>query len=102
MEFDPAGSNVLRLKLGQAQEWQIHSVTGAPHPFHIHVNPIEVITKDAQKNIIDRVWRDTIVVLKGRDVYFRTRYDRYIGRSVLHCHNLLHEDMGMMQAVEII
>jgi len=31
----------------------------------------------------------------------RTRYQRYIGEYVLHCHILDHEDQGMMQNVEI-
>ena len=31
----------------------------------------------------------------------RTRYQRYIGEFVLHCHILDHEDQGMMQNVEI-
>ncbi|WP_252181311.1 multicopper oxidase family protein [Azospirillum sp. B4] len=31
----------------------------------------------------------------------RTRYERYIGEFVLHCHILDHEDQGMMQNVEI-
>ncbi|WP_085318001.1 multicopper oxidase family protein [Derxia lacustris] len=31
----------------------------------------------------------------------RTRYERYIGEFVLHCHILDHEDQGMMQNVSI-
>ncbi|TWB36536.1 multicopper oxidase family protein [Nitrospirillum pindoramense] len=31
----------------------------------------------------------------------RTRYERYIGEFVLHCHILDHEDQGMMQNVQI-
>jgi FtsP/CotA-like multicopper oxidase with cupredoxin domain len=31
----------------------------------------------------------------------RTRYQRYIGAYVLHCHILDHEDQGMMQNVSI-
>lgn len=32
----------------------------------------------------------------------RTRYQRYIGEYVLHCHILDHEDRGMMQNVKIV
>jgi FtsP/CotA-like multicopper oxidase with cupredoxin domain len=35
-------------------------------------------------------------------VVMRTRVERYIGRFVLHCHILGHEDRGMMQLVEIV
>ena len=34
-------------------------------------------------------------------VKVRTRYQRYIGDFVLHCHILEHEDEGMMQNVRI-
>ncbi|MBQ4797513.1 multicopper oxidase domain-containing protein, partial [Pectobacterium versatile] len=35
-------------------------------------------------------------------VLLRTRYQRYIGEFVLHCHILDHEDQGMMEHVEIV
>ncbi|BBP74189.1 L-ascorbate oxidase [Pseudomonas sp. Ost2] len=59
------------------------------------------------------VWKDTLFVKsrsnptvfpKGEGVYtlyVRTRYERYIGEFVLHCHILDHEDQGMMQNVSI-
>jgi FtsP/CotA-like multicopper oxidase with cupredoxin domain len=34
-------------------------------------------------------------------VKFRTRYNKYAGEFVLHCHTLDHEDQGMMQNVVI-
>jgi hypothetical protein len=35
-------------------------------------------------------------------VHIRTRYDRYIGEYVLHCHILDHEDAGMMLNISIV
>ena len=37
----------------------------------------------------------------AQQVRFRSRNEVYIGRFVLHCHILDHEDQGMMQDVEI-
>ncbi len=37
----------------------------------------------------------------GGRVVFRSRFADYIGTWVNHCHILMHEDHGMMQAVEI-
>jgi FtsP/CotA-like multicopper oxidase with cupredoxin domain len=34
-------------------------------------------------------------------IIIRTRYERYIGQFVLHCHILDHEDQGMMQNITI-
>ena len=47
------------------------------------------------------VFRDTLFIQNGYLVTLRTRYDRYIGEFVIHCHILDHEDAGMMTNVEI-
>jgi FtsP/CotA-like multicopper oxidase with cupredoxin domain len=47
-------------------------------------------------------FRDTVFVENNYQVHIRTRYDRYIGEFVLHCHILDHEDAGMMLNVQIV
>jgi FtsP/CotA-like multicopper oxidase with cupredoxin domain len=123
------------LRLGGTDEWTMKSDL-ASHPFHIHVNPFQVIKIIApdgktdvsepgaidnfaidpktKKPIIDPeypglkgVWKDTLFIKnaggeKGQyTIVVRTRYERYIGDFVLHCHILDHEDQGMMQNVRI-
>ncbi|SFN24343.1 Multicopper oxidase with three cupredoxin domains (includes cell division protein FtsP and spore coat protein CotA) [Nitrosospira briensis] len=65
---------------------------------------------DPQYRALKGVWKDTIwvknLVPPGSPpgqytVVVRTRYQRYIGDFVLHCHILDHEDQGMMQNVRI-
>ncbi|KIH80449.1 multicopper oxidase family protein [Pseudomonas batumici] len=114
------------LKLGDAETWILQSAF-ASHPFHIHVNPFQIEkiigpdgvdlsepgavdktdNNDAQYAGMKGVWKDTLFV-KGKvdgsgvyTLYVRTRYQRYIGEFVLHCHILDHEDQGMMQNVSI-
>jgi FtsP/CotA-like multicopper oxidase with cupredoxin domain len=104
------------LGLGKAYEWILTS-RFVNHPFHIHVNPFEVIQWNDEEGrsllpIIDgerrTIWKDTILVRENpggseaRKIRVRARNERYIGRFVLHCHILDHEDQGMMQDVEII
>jgi FtsP/CotA-like multicopper oxidase with cupredoxin domain len=105
----PYGDTV-PLKLGAAQAWQlwVGKNQNAPgnHPFHIHVNPFEVIKRDPQGAIIKRYWKDTILVRYNIDteespLELRSRYEDFTGKFVLHCHNLNHEDAGMMKSVEI-
>lgn len=92
-----------KLPLGEAQEWHVRS-TAASHPFHIHVNPFEVLRPGALP-----VWKDTYLVrgIDTRDprdppVVLRTRYRRFTGEFVMHCHILDHEDQGMMQSMEVV
>ena len=55
------------------------------------------------------MWKDTLFIKNVAPggppgqytVVVRTRYQRYIGDFVLHCHILDHEDQGMMQNVRI-
>ncbi|MCP1766112.1 multicopper oxidase family protein [Bradyrhizobium japonicum] len=47
-------------------------------------------------------FRDTIIVENNYQIRVRTRYDRYIGEYVLHCHILDHEDAGMMANIAIV
>ncbi|TVP58296.1 MAG: copper oxidase [Halomonadaceae bacterium] len=103
--FDPHQPR--RLTLGEAQTWYLTS-TFSHHPFHIHVNPFEVIQRDSKGNIIDRYWKDTINVpqtdptdVAGSQVEIRTRYENFTGAFVFHCHILDHGDHGMMEKVII-
>ena len=105
------------LLLGNTDEWTVSVRNGGGintgHPFHIHVNPFEVLSIMGPQNPADPkspqveqltdgpVWRDTIWVPNNGTVKFRTRYDDFIGTFVQHCHILDHEDQGMMQLVDI-
>lgn len=96
-----SNNNIRELTLGTASEWALSSEL-ANHPFHIHVNPFEVERLNPLGQP-ERIWRDTLLVLQGEPpVKIRSRYERYIGKFVIHCHILDHEDQGMMQIVEIV
>jgi L-ascorbate oxidase len=73
-------------------------------------------TDDPQYPGLNGVWKDTLWIkdliedpadFPGKlatsmyTIKIRTRYQRYIGEFVLHCHILDHEDQGMMQNVQI-
>lgn len=99
---------VRQLKLDDVDEWTLTSkneVGPVSHPFHIHVNPFEVISmKDANgvEQLKSPVWRDTVILNEGWKVVMRTRYEDFTGAFVQHCHILDHEDQGMMELVEIV
>jgi len=49
------------------------------------------------------VWHDTIPVPMGQDVFLIMSFDakEQIGRFVVHCHILKHEDNGLMAPIEV-
>jgi FtsP/CotA-like multicopper oxidase with cupredoxin domain/peroxiredoxin len=97
--FSPRHANY-NATLGTAEEWRITSITER-HPFHIHVNPFQALVVEPSTGKSKWVWRDTIFVGDGESVRLRTRFERFSGRTVVHCHNLDHEDRGMMQVLRI-
>lgn len=94
--FDPDRIDLCP-RLGTAEEWTLRSSLDV-HPVHIHVNPFQVVTAAGP------VWKDTIVVTDSdpADTVVRIRFEDFPGKTVLHCHNLPHEDRGMMMAVQYI
>jgi FtsP/CotA-like multicopper oxidase with cupredoxin domain len=88
------------IKLGTAEEWEIVNETGAEHPFHIHVNHFQVVREGVPPE--EWVWQDTVSLPADGSVKIRSRFRNYAGRFLLHCHILLHSDLGMMQNVEVL
>ncbi|MFP4155230.1 MAG: multicopper oxidase family protein [Halothiobacillaceae bacterium] len=86
--------------LGSVEEWDIINVTGAQHPFHIHQGPFQVIAVNGER--VEPIWADTWPLPADGTLTIRLRFDRFDGRYVLHCHMLPHEDLGMMQVVEVV
>ncbi len=105
------------------QEWVLENYTsGVAHPFHIHINPFQVIrietpidlnTSSTYAPRDNFVWQDVIAIpaaeisddgtkINPGRVVIRQAYPDFHGTFVLHCHILAHEDRGMMQLVRIV
>jgi FtsP/CotA-like multicopper oxidase with cupredoxin domain len=106
--------------LGAVEEWTLENSTAfVAHPFHIHVNPFQVVEildpepGTTYKPSGNYIWQDVIAIPpatfnadgtvkeKGR-VTIRHRFVDFVGSYVLHCHMLAHEDRGMMQLVGVV
>jgi FtsP/CotA-like multicopper oxidase with cupredoxin domain len=48
------------------------------------------------------VWKDTLLVQGPAVTNIYTKYRDYIGKFVIHCHILDHEDLGMMEVQEVV
>jgi FtsP/CotA-like multicopper oxidase with cupredoxin domain len=104
------------MKLGGTEEWTLANDTptspagGPAHPFHIHINPFQIIQWfDPALNLPASgvpmarpwVWWDNFAIPVGGWVKMLTRFVDYTGTYVFHCHILGHEDRGMMQLVNV-
>ena len=84
-----------RVRLGETEDWELVNTGVMDHPFHLHVNPMQVISRNGRPEPY-RAWRDVVLVRSGETVRVRTRFNDFVGKSVYHCHIFDHEDLGMM------
>jgi FtsP/CotA-like multicopper oxidase with cupredoxin domain len=93
------------IPLGSVEEWTLFNTSTSSHPFHIHVNPFQVLEVNGVP-LLQPEWRDTVSIPKQvgntpGSVKIRHRFTDFKGLYVFHCHILLHEDLGMMQTVNV-
>ncbi|MBC8509689.1 MAG: multicopper oxidase domain-containing protein, partial [Chloroflexi bacterium] len=106
------------VKLGDLEMWQFTNQSGGgmgmmggmalPHPMHIHGLQFQIISREMDSSgrsnwetlsdgFVDDGWHDTVLVLPGERVKILLKFEDYEGLYLYHCHNLEHEDMGMMR-----
>jgi blue copper oxidase len=83
------------------------------HPMHLHGRQFQIhsrtmVDPDSQDSyntlkdgIVDSGWQDTFMIMPNETVQFLIRWSRHPGLFMWHCHNLPHEDMGMMRNFEL-
>ncbi|MGM0932845.1 MAG: multicopper oxidase family protein [Bacteroidota bacterium] len=83
-----------------------------PHPVHIHQVQFNVLERDTSEmdpsvwesikaGFIDEGWQDTVLLMPGMKIKVIMHFSDFKGLFLYHCHNLEHEDMGMMRNFKI-
>ncbi|CAD6881903.1 Multicopper oxidase [Methylomonas albis] len=78
------------------------------HPIHLHGQQYQILSRSTAKvkpkdyatvkdGFIDSGWKDTVLVMPGETVEIVKPFQDYKGLFLYHCHNLEHEDLGMMR-----
>jgi FtsP/CotA-like multicopper oxidase with cupredoxin domain len=84
---------------GATEIWTFINDSPFPHPVHMHAVHFHVLSRTGGRGRV-MPWetgpKDTVLVLPGESVDVIARFDAHPGLFLLHCHNLEHEDMGMM------
>ncbi|MFE9453440.1 multicopper oxidase family protein [Streptomyces sp. NPDC006739] len=89
------GRPLATARLGTTEVWRF--VTDFHHPVHLHLNHFQVVARNGRApGPYDAGWKDTIDLRPAESAEIVTRFTDHPGRYLLHCHNLEHEDMGMM------
>ena len=99
-QFDPNRIDQT-VQLGATEEWVVHNDSDVWHPFHIHVNPYQVVAINGQPVPVHG-FEDTTPVPAHGSITMRTRFRDFSGKFVYHCHILPHADGGMIGVIEVV
>jgi FtsP/CotA-like multicopper oxidase with cupredoxin domain len=84
---------------GSTEVWTFVNDSPFPHPVHMHAVHFRVLSRTGGRGRLfpwEQGAKDTVLVFPGERVRVVSRFDSHRGLFLLHCHNLEHEDMGMM------
>ena len=94
------------VQAGATEIWEFDNSDGDEiHPMHIHGVQFQVISRTGGRSSLiatERGWKDTVLVMPGESVKVIMTFPQHKGVFVFHCHNLEHEDDGMMLNFEIV
>jgi blue copper oxidase len=90
---------------GRTEIWEFKNPSDEIHPVHIHGMQFGLLERTGGRAALsahERGWKDTFVLLPGETVRAVIRFPNQPGLFLLHCHNLEHEDDGMMLQFRIL
>jgi blue copper oxidase len=94
------------VKAGDTEIWEFDNSAGDEiHPMHIHAVQFQVLSRTGGRGALiatEQGWKDTVLVMPGEKVRVIMTFPQKKGLFVFHCHNLEHEDDGMMLNFEIV
>ncbi|MGZ8152725.1 MAG: multicopper oxidase domain-containing protein, partial [Methylovulum sp.] len=78
------------------------------HPIHLHGQSFQIVSRSIDTDMeagystvrdgfIESGLKDTVLVMPGESVRIIKPFQDFKGLFMYHCHNLEHEDMGMMR-----
>jgi FtsP/CotA-like multicopper oxidase with cupredoxin domain len=88
-----------RVAFGTTEIWRFVNDSNFPHPVHIHEVQFQVLSRRGGRGEVfpwERGWKDTVLLFPGETVDVIAQFNAHRGLFLLHCHNLVHEDLGMM------
>lgn len=112
VQFDQA-RELFRIRTGTVEIWEIANATlSMPHPMHLHGFQFQVLERrnspaqvreggvdEHGRTATDLGWKDTVLIWPGETVKIAIDFSHQFTGDQLytfHCHNLEHEDGGMM------
>jgi FtsP/CotA-like multicopper oxidase with cupredoxin domain len=83
--------------------WEFKNTSGGWfHPVHIHLIDFKVLDRNGKPPFdYEKAPKDVVYLGENETVRMVGRFERQVGRYMMHCHNLVHEDHDMMVQFEV-
>jgi len=105
--ISPAMGGGMRGGRGGGGGGRMMGMMAQPHPIHLHGQQFQILSRrpgyadgayaTIKDGLINSGWKDTVLVMPGEEIEIIKPFMDYTGLFLYHCHNLEHEDMGMMR-----
>lgn len=92
------------VKRGTAETWILRNeFRDWSHPIHIHFEEFQILSRNGRIPPVDeKARKDVVRLAPGDEVKVFIRFRDFIGRYIMPCHNLIHEDHAMMIRFDIV
>ena len=104
----------IELHLGENVRITLINDTMMHHPIHLHGQQFKILSRTlkigdtidsyatVKDGFITSGWKDTVLIMPGEEIEILKPFEDYKGLFLYHCHNLEHEDMGMMRNFYVV
>jgi spore coat protein A len=91
-----------KVRIGSTQRWKLVNTTKFTHYVHLHEELWRTLRRDGKRPPPwERGYEDTWRLDPGESVVVAARFTDFLGKFMIHCHMLDHEDDGMMATFEV-
>jgi blue copper oxidase len=94
------------VQAGATEIWEFKNLGDDLHPIHLHAVQFQILARTGGRALLialESGWKDTVLLMPNEKVSLIMTFPLgNKGMFVFHCHNIEHEDDGMMLNFEIV
>ncbi len=94
------------VQAGATEIWEFKNLGDDLHPIHLHAVQFQILARSGGRGALTAMetgWKDTVLLMPNEKVSLIMTFPlSNKGMFVFHCHNIEHEDDGMMLNFEIV
>jgi FtsP/CotA-like multicopper oxidase with cupredoxin domain len=90
-------------KANDVEIWELTNLSGGwNHPLHIHLVDFRILSRNGKAPLpYERGPKDVVYLGENESVRVLMKFEHQVGKYMIHCHNLSHEDHDMMGQFEV-